>query len=117
MPIGGKHEALLAPDAGVDPKAHLLQLGPDSQTNAAFAGIDQNGDRRAGAEELRYFGKGSLDGPERVSARDQADRVLPLGSAAGRGGGHANESASLERNTVVGYRCRRRWRDAEWTGA
>ena len=47
--------------------------------------------------KLRYFGKGSLDGPERVSARDQADRVLPLGSAAGRGGGHANEPAPLKR--------------------
>ena len=63
MPIGGKHEALLAPDAGVDPKAHLLQLGPDSQTNAAFAGIDQNGDRRAGAEEIAIFRQGQSRWP------------------------------------------------------
>ena len=33
----------------------------------------------------------------RVLARDQADRVLSLGNAAGRGGGHANESAPSQR--------------------
>jgi hypothetical protein len=93
LPIGGKHKALLAPDARLDPKAHLLQPGPDFEAEAAFARIDQNGDRRAGAEELRYFAKRGLDGPKRVLSRNQPDRVLSLGNAAGRGGRDANETA------------------------
>jgi hypothetical protein len=50
LSIGGQHEALLAPDAGVDPKTHLLQPGPDFQAKAAFAGVDQDGNGRAGGE-------------------------------------------------------------------
>ena len=62
LPIGRKHKALLAPDTRLDPKTHLLQPGPDFQADAAFAGVDQDGDGRAGAEERRYLGERRLDG-------------------------------------------------------
>ena len=45
------------------------------------------------AEELRDLGQCSFDTSERVLTRDQADRVLTLWNAAGRGGGRANKSA------------------------
>jgi hypothetical protein len=53
VPDGGKHEALLAPDTGFDPKAHLLQLAPDPQSGTDFPGIDQDSDGGAGAKEWR----------------------------------------------------------------
>jgi hypothetical protein len=42
LSIRGKHKALLAPDTRLDPKTHLLQLGPDLQAEAAFARVDQD---------------------------------------------------------------------------
>jgi phage/plasmid primase-like uncharacterized protein len=74
-------------------KAHLLQPGPYFQAEAGLARVDQDGDRGAGAEELRYLGESSLDGLKRVLARDQTNRVLPSWNAARLRGGHANESA------------------------
>jgi hypothetical protein len=97
LSIRGKHKALLAPDARLNPKTHLLQLHPDFQAKAAFARVDQEGDDRAGAKELRYLGEGSLDSPQRVLTCDQADRVLRPWNAARRSGGHANESTPSER--------------------
>ena len=61
LPNRGKHEALAAPDTGFDAKAHLLELGPDFQADAAFAGVDQDRNGRAGAEEVRYFGDRGFD--------------------------------------------------------
>jgi hypothetical protein len=52
LSICGKHKALLAPDTRLDPKAHLLQPGPDFYAAAALARVDQDGNGRAGAEEL-----------------------------------------------------------------
>jgi hypothetical protein len=94
--IGGKHKALRAPDAGLDPKTQLLQSGPDFQAEAAFTRVDQDGDGRAGGEILRYLSKRCFDGLNCVLPHDQADRVLPLWNAAGCGCGYADESAPPE---------------------
>src|SRR5258708_37763987 len=88
MPDRGKHEALLAPDPGFDPEAHLLELSADPQTGAAFAGVDQNGDGGTGAEERRHFGESRLDRRKRIVTRNQSDRVLRSRNPAGRGGGY-----------------------------
>ena len=48
LPISGKHQALLASDTGFDLETHLLQPGADFQAGAAFAGVDQDGDRSTG---------------------------------------------------------------------
>src|SRR3984957_17246315 len=92
LPIRRQHEALLASDAGLDPEAHLFQLGRDFQAEAAFAGVDKDGNGRAGAEEGRDPGECRLDRGQRILPRDQADHVLPPGNAACRGGRHAGQS-------------------------
>jgi hypothetical protein len=97
LSVCGEHEALLAPDTRLDPETHLFQPGPDFQAEAAFAGVDQDGDGRVGAEEWRYPGEGSFDRRQRILTRDQADRMLSLWNAARFGGGHANESAPSQR--------------------
>jgi hypothetical protein len=52
LAVGGKHEAALAPHARLDPKAHLLQLPSDVETEFAFTGVDQDRNGGVGAEEL-----------------------------------------------------------------
>jgi hypothetical protein len=88
---------LWASDTRFDSKTHLLQLRPDSQTEAALAGVDQHRNGRAGAEELRYLGESSLNGLKRILACDQADCVLPLWNAACRGGGYPKETPPSQR--------------------
>ncbi len=112
LPIRRKHQALLASDAGLDPEAHLLQPGADFQAEAAFAGIDQDGDRSAGAEKLRYLGECRFDGEQRALTRDQADGVLPPRNPACGWWSHGRNRAAAGRETAPGYRCRRQWRDA-----
>jgi hypothetical protein len=97
LAIGRQDESLLAPDACLDPKAHLLQPGSNFQTKPALAGIDQDGNRCAGAEELRYLRESMLYVVKGVFTRDQADGVLALRIPAGRGGRHADEAAPPER--------------------
>jgi hypothetical protein len=102
-----EHKALLAPDTRLDPKTHPFQLASDFQAEAAFPGVDQDGDGRVGAEERRYLGEGSLDRRQRILPGDQADRMLSLGNSARLGGRHASESASSQRKiefqTIAAY--------------
>jgi len=78
-----KAQTLLAPDAGFDPKAHLLQLPSYSHAGSAFAAVDEDSDGGAGAKELRYFGQSGLDRLKGIVTRDQADGVLRF-SGSGR---------------------------------
>jgi hypothetical protein len=96
LPNCGKHKTLLAPDAGFDPKAHLLQLASYSHVGSAFAAVDEDSDGGAGAKELRYFGESGLDRLKGIVTRDQADGV-PSWGPTGRGGGYPDEAALSQR--------------------
>jgi hypothetical protein len=63
--------------------------------------VDQDGNAGAGAKEWRDLHQSSFNGRKRILPRDQADRVLPLRDAAGRGGGDANESAPSQRQVEL----------------
>src|SRR6266850_2126124 len=97
VPDGGKHEALLAPDTGFDPKAHLLQFFPDSLAGADFPGVDQDSDAGAGAEEWRKLDEGGFDRLQGIPSGDQSDRMLPFRNPAGCGGSDPKEATPSQR--------------------
>ena len=53
VPDSGKHEPFLTSDAGLDPKAHLLELFPDAQTCPDLPGLDQDSDGGVRGKEWR----------------------------------------------------------------